>query len=63
MEAIAELPAQAGNTLSDENFYVFCLRNPDLRFEREPDGKLLVMPNTGGKTGKINFRLYSLLFP
>ena len=63
MEATAELPAQAGNTLSDEDFYVFCQHNPDLRFEREPDGKLLIMPNTGGKTGKTNFRLYSLFFP
>ena len=63
MEATAELPAQAGNTLSDEDFYVFCQRNPDLRFEREPDVKLLIMPNTGGKTGKTNFRLYSLFFP
>ncbi len=63
MEAIEELPLEAGHVLSDEEFYAFCQRNPDLRFEREPDGKLIIMPNTGGKTGKINFRLYSLFFP
>ncbi len=62
MEAIAELPAKAGHTLTDEEFYTFCQRNADLRFEREPDGKLIIMPNTGGKTGKLNFRLYSLFF-
>ena len=63
MEALEEPSVIAQNTLSDEEFYMFCQRNPDLRFEREPDGKLIIMPNTGGKTGKINFRLYSLFFP
>lgn len=53
----------AQTILSDEEFYAFSQRNSDLRFEREPDGKLIIMPNTGGKTGKINFRLYSLFFP
>ena len=63
MEAIEEPSPMARNVLSDEEFYAFCQRNPDLRFEREPDGKLIIRPNTGGKTGKINFRLYSLFFP
>ena len=63
MEAIEEQPVMAQNTLSDEEFYAFCQRNPDLRFEREPDGELIIMPSTGGKTGKLNFRLYSLFFP
>ena len=63
MEAIEEPSVMARNVLSDEEFYNFCQRNPDLRFEREPDGKLIIMPNTGGKTGKTNFRLYSLFFP
>lgn len=63
MEAIEETAVAAGHPLSDEEFYAFCQRNPDLRFEREPDGKLTIMPNTGGKTGRINFRLYRLFFP
>ncbi len=62
MEAIKESPVLVRNILSDEEFYSFCQRNPDLRFEREPDGKLIVMLNTGGKTGKLNFRLYTLFF-
>ena len=63
MEALEERSVATWNGLSDEEFYTFCQRNPDLRFEREPDGKLIVMPNTGGKTGKTNFRLYSLFYP
>ena len=63
MEALEEPSVATWNGLSDEEFYAFCQRNPDLRFEREPDGKLIVMPNTGGKTGKTNFRLYSLFYP
>lgn len=62
MEALEEPSVMAQNILSDEEFYAFCQRNPDLRFERESDGKLIIMPNTGGRTGKINFRLYSLFF-
>ena len=57
MEAVEESSVVAQNSLSDEEFYAFCQRNPDLRFEREPDGKLLIMPNTGGKTGNKNSRL------
>ena len=61
MEAIAELPIEAGYTLSDEEYYAFCQRNADLRFERDPDGKLIIMPNTGGKTGNKNSRLNAFL--
>jgi Uma2 family endonuclease len=47
--------------LADEAFYKFCRRNDHLRFERNPEGTILIMPNTGGKTGKrnseINFEL------
>ena len=61
MEALEEPSVMAQNTLSDEEFYAFCQRNPDLRFEREPDGKLIIMPNTGGKTGNKNSRLNAFL--
>ncbi len=57
MEAIEEWPAVVENPLTDAGFYDFCQRNPDLRFERETDGKLLIIPNTGGKTGHKNSRL------
>ena len=40
--------------MTDEDFYDFCQENPATRFERNPDGKIIVMPNTGGKTGIRN---------
>jgi Uma2 family endonuclease len=36
---------------SADAFYDFCQDNPDHKFERDPDGHILLMPNTGGKTG------------
>jgi hypothetical protein len=48
MEAIEEPSVIARNTLSDEELYArigepFYQRNPDLRFERERDKKLIIM--------------------
>jgi Uma2 family endonuclease len=47
--------------LNDEEFYDFCQQNSDLKLERDANGTIFVMPNTGGKTGirntEINFQL------
>ena len=43
--------------MTDEQFYQLCRRNPDLRFERNPQGDLIIMPPTGGGTGNRNFEL------
>lgn len=40
--------------MTDEEFFYFCQENPDHRFEREPDGRSIVIPKTGGKTGRLN---------
>ena len=46
---------------SDDAFYRFCRDNRDLTFERNAAGQLLLIPNTGGKTGirnaEITFQL------
>jgi Uma2 family endonuclease len=39
---------------TQEEFYIFCQDNASYRFEREPDGLIIVTPNTGGKTGSLN---------
>ncbi len=39
----------------------FCRQNEHLRFERDPDGMIIAMPNTGGKTGNRNTKLISRL--
>lgn len=40
--------------LSDDEFYEFCRANADLRIERNVNGELMVMPPTGGETGRRN---------
>jgi Uma2 family endonuclease len=47
--------------LSDDEFYRFCQLHRDLRFERTRDGDLIVMPPTGGKTGRRNTSLTAQL--
>ncbi|MBW4478829.1 MAG: Uma2 family endonuclease [Tolypothrix brevis GSE-NOS-MK-07-07A] len=40
--------------LSDDQFYQLCRDNPDVKFERNAFGEIIVMPPTGGETGKRN---------
>lgn len=40
--------------LTDEQFYQLCRANPDVKFERDATGKILIMPPTGGTTGNRN---------
>jgi Uma2 family endonuclease len=43
--------------MSDDEFYDFCMKHPDLRIERDSEGDLIIMPPTGGETGRSNFKL------
>jgi Uma2 family endonuclease len=43
--------------ISDEQFYQLCRANPDVKFERNAQGKVLIMPPTGGVTGSRNFEI------
>jgi len=40
--------------LTDEQFYQLCRKNPDIKFERNAKGELIIMPPTGGETGNHN---------
>ena len=40
--------------LTDVQFYQLCRKNPEVKFERNAKGELLLMSPTGGETGKIN---------
>ena len=40
--------------LTDEQFWQLCQDNQDLQFERTKTGELIIMPPTGGSTGKRN---------
>jgi Uma2 family endonuclease len=45
--------------LSADQFYTLCRQNPDLKFERSPQGELILMSPTGGETGITNATLIS----
>ena len=40
--------------LTDEQFFLLCQHNRELRFERTAKGEILIMPQTGGETGNRN---------
>lgn len=46
--------------MSDDEFFMFCQANPDLRMERTAEGDLIIMAPTGGKTGQRNAELTRL---
>ncbi|MGK7939939.1 MAG: Uma2 family endonuclease [Crocosphaera sp.] len=43
--------------LTDEIFYQLCRHNPDIKFERNTKGEIIIMSPTGGETGNINAEL------
>ncbi len=43
--------------LTDEQFYQLCRANPDVKFERNAQGKIIIMSPTGGETGNRNFEI------
>ncbi len=43
--------------VTPEHFDRLCVQNPDLRLELTKDGELIVMPPTGGESGKRNSNL------
>lgn len=47
--------------MDDDAFYEFCRQNDHLKFERNVDGTIVAMPNTGGRTGIRNTKITSRL--
>lgn len=43
--------------MSDREFFDFCQLNQDWRIEQTSEGDLIIMPPTGGETGRRNFSL------
>lgn len=43
--------------LTDEQFYQLCRANPDVKFERNAQGKIIIMAPTGGVTGNRNVEI------
>jgi Uma2 family endonuclease len=47
--------------LTDEQYFQLCQNNRDLRFEQTRLGELLIMPPTGGETGRRNVKITTQL--
>jgi len=47
--------------LSDDELFELCVRNRELRIERNAEGEIVVMSPTGGETGRRNFQLIAQL--
>ena len=47
----------ASKSMSDEQFYQFCLSNPELRIERSALGEITIMPPAFSDTGHRNFKI------
>ncbi|MFN6394752.1 MAG: Uma2 family endonuclease [Aphanizomenon sp.] len=43
--------------MTDDQFFELCQNNRELRFERNANGELIIMPPTGGETGNKNARI------
>ena len=43
--------------LNEGQFFSLCQQNPDLKIELSPQGELIIMPPTGGETGRKNAEL------
>ncbi|MEC4982845.1 MAG: Uma2 family endonuclease [Oscillatoria sp. PMC 1068.18] len=43
--------------ISDEQFYELCRANPDVKFERNAKGEIIIVSPTGGETGNWNAEL------
>jgi Uma2 family endonuclease len=48
--------------MDSDRFFDFCQINRDLRIEKNATGEMIIMPPTGGETGRRNFNLLGELF-
>ena len=59
MDAAITLPPklQLSIDLTEEQFFLLCQNNTDLRFERTALGEIIIMPPTGGETSNRNIEI------
>jgi len=53
-ETDSPIRIQPARPMSDEEFFRFCVANPDLRIERTAEGEIEIMPPTGFETADRN---------
>ncbi|WP_448573768.1 Uma2 family endonuclease [Trichothermofontia sp.] len=55
--SITTLNLQPIVTLTDDQFETLCQANPEVKFERNATGELIIVSPTGGITGHCNFEI------
>ncbi|HYW44018.1 MAG TPA: Uma2 family endonuclease [Bryobacteraceae bacterium] len=45
-EAYATYSIRGEPPMDDDEYYEFCMKNPELRIEREANGEIVIMPPT-----------------
>jgi Uma2 family endonuclease len=55
------LRVRMADSLSDDELFDLCQANRGLRIERTAEGELIIMPPTGGETGRQNAEIVRLL--
>jgi len=48
--------------MTDDQFFELCQQNRDVQFERTSTGELIIMPPTGGETGRRNVGITAQLW-
>jgi Uma2 family endonuclease len=48
--APAKLTFDVSQRMSDDEYYEFCVANPNVRFERWPQGEIIIVPPAGGES-------------
>lgn len=54
---VGRFQIKGARKVSNEMFERFCRQNPEMRIEQTANGEIIIMPGTGGLTGKRNFAL------
>jgi Uma2 family endonuclease len=55
LDAPATLILDPRNRLSDDDYFAFCMANPDLQIERTAHGEIVIVPPAGGESDSRNF--------
>jgi Uma2 family endonuclease len=62
LDAPATLILDPENRLSDDDYFEFCMANPDLRIERTAEGEIVIVPPAGGESDNRNVNAIGQLF-
>ena len=62
IETNSPIRIQPVRPMTDEEYYRFCVANPDLRIERTAEGEIVIMPPTGFDTAGRNADLTAQLY-